>query len=713
MATLQVPVLFDMSGDTIVFGEAAGADFVSSHLEFTLDMTTAANDISLNAADLSGSILVGDHETSDGIFFSSDLQGSTTGISAIDRLCDRISNAITRGKLVHVPKTGNHSNSGIPMGGRALRNATGTVDNNAAMNIYSPKYNTSIAPIGDEQMLGQAMGRVACVHLVGHPLSAAMFSDPTQIQVDVETDSDQTYLHNSGNVKFYNALAVQLSKVLGGSRATNPLNGGKQSSGRTYTTGRLRNNNRIDDSNDPDGNQATPLSFIIQEDLEVGDKIQIIYNSNTINATITNVLTNGGEKNAIETDWTHNDNSFPAVSVIVGNTGPILDASGVSNIALKSVFEQLMNVPGRSQIMESRDVTGQPENSLTTVTGGFPVIPGDKLVLFIRPKIQFASQTEAVESTVLQGFPNRMTFKDLVTPYNVGAQGTITGQVYSESGSYNGAAVYTSNNSNTPGINPAFDGVVTGTYGWLSPKTYADNYDKGDYVGTVQTTLAQGGVVAGEWIQVNVGQKVGVSEFTIVPHNKAGALNSIGGRSPYQFRLLKSNNGIAWKIVDRITVGTSNTDTSNYSNNNTTSATKIDKTFTLPNPEVGQYWRLVVEKIYQKTIGDGGNIDGAAAIQELILTGAKFPSEIDIHSDKAAPTEAAIFDISGVQTNVAAIAADISTVFPGNAITGSASEESKWGWMGSANSDTVSLETTDENDVRTIDLHIWKITVTL
>ena len=57
MATLQVPVLFDMSGDTIVFGEAAGADFVSSHLEFTLDMTTQANDISLNAADVSGSIL--------------------------------------------------------------------------------------------------------------------------------------------------------------------------------------------------------------------------------------------------------------------------------------------------------------------------------------------------------------------------------------------------------------------------------------------------------------------------------------------------------------------------------------------------------------------------------------------------------------------------------------------------------------------------------
>ena len=619
MATLQVPVLFDMSGDTIVFGEAAGADFVSSHLEFTLDMTTEANDISLNATDISAAILVGDHETSDGIFFSSDASGNTTGNSAIDRLCDRISKAITRGKLVHVPKTGNHSNSGIPMGGRALRNATGTVDNNAAMNIYSPKYNTSIAPIGDEQMLGQAMGRVACVHLVGHPLSAAMFSDPTQIQVDVERDSDQTYLHNSANVKFYNALAVQLSKVLGGSKATNPLNPGSGSN--------------------------------------------------------------------------------------------IKDANGVSNIALKSVYEQLMNVPGRAQIMETRDVTGQPENSDETITGGFPVIPGDKLVLFIRPKIQFASQTEAVESTVLQAFPNRMTFKDGVTAYNVGAQGTITGQVYSESGSYNGAATYTA--AGNSGINPAFDGVVTGTYGWLSPKTYADNYDKGDYVGSVQTTLAQGGVVSGEWIQVNIGQKVAISEFTIVPHNKAGALNTIGGRSPYQFRLLKSNNGVAWKIVDRLTVGSSNTDTSNYASNNTSTATKIDKTFTLPNPEVGQYWRLVVEKIYQKTIGAGGNVDGACAIQELILTGAKYPSEIDVHSDKAAPTEAAIFDISGVQTNVAAIAADIQTVFPGNANAGSASEESKWGWMGSANSDTLSLETTDENDVRTVDLHIWKITVTL
>jgi hypothetical protein len=636
MATLQVPVLFDMSGDTIIFGEAAGEDFVTSHLDFTLDMTTEANDISFNAADLSGSILVGDHETSDGIFFSSDVSGVTTGISAIDRLCDRISKAITLGKLVHIPKTGTHQNSGIPMGGRALRNADGAVDGNVANNIYSPKYSTSIAPIGDEQKLGGAMARVACVHLVGHPLSAAMFSDPSQIQTDVETDSDQTYEHASSATNFYNALAVQLSKVLGGSKATNPLEPG----------------------NDADA-------------------------------------------------------------------GTIRDASGVSNIALKSVYEQLMNVPGRSQIMETRDITGQGGNGPFCTTGGFPVIPGDKLVLFIRPKIQFAAETEAVENTVLQAFPYRMSLKDGVSSYNVGTSSTplvnvISGQSYSESGVYSDVFSTESNGN----INPAFDGSVAAAgvatdfadddgWGWLSPKTYADDYFKGDYVGSVQTSLAQGGIVAGEWIQVNVGQKVGITSFTIVPHNKAGNLNSIGGRSPYQFRLLKSNNGVIWKIIDRVTVGTSNTDTSEWANGNETTSAKIDNTFTLPNPEIGQYFRLVVEKIYQKTIGNGGNIDGACAIQELVLTGAKYPLDFDTHSDKAAPTEASLYDISGVGTNVASVAANIETVFPGNAVAGSASEESKWGWMGSSTNTMITLETTDENDVKTCDLHIWKITITL
>ena len=69
MAIIQIPVLFDMSGDTLVFGEEISGEFISSHLDFLLDMTTEANDISLNAADISSAILVGYQDDGDNIFY--------------------------------------------------------------------------------------------------------------------------------------------------------------------------------------------------------------------------------------------------------------------------------------------------------------------------------------------------------------------------------------------------------------------------------------------------------------------------------------------------------------------------------------------------------------------------------------------------------------------------------------------------------------------
>ena len=69
-----------------------------------------------------------------------------------------------------------------------------------------------------------------------------------------------------------------------------------------------------------------------------------------------------------------------------------LDASGTSVPALKSIYEQLMNVPGRSQIMPTRDISGVQDNSNVTLTGGFPFIAGDKLVMYLRPKIIFDAQ---------------------------------------------------------------------------------------------------------------------------------------------------------------------------------------------------------------------------------------------------------------------------------------------------------------------------------
>ena len=81
---------------------------------------------------------------------------------------------------------------------------------------YALKYRTSIAPAGDEQMMFEAMARVAAVHLVGHPLAQAVFKNEGTIQDDLEVAAGSTFTSDGANVNFYNTFATQLSKVLGG-----------------------------------------------------------------------------------------------------------------------------------------------------------------------------------------------------------------------------------------------------------------------------------------------------------------------------------------------------------------------------------------------------------------------------------------------------------------------------------------------------------------
>ena len=77
------------------------------------------------------------------------------------------------------------------------------------------------------------------------------------------------------------------------------------------------------------------------------------------------------------------------------------------------------------------------------------------------------------------------------------------------------------------------------------------------------------------------------------------------------------------------------------------------------------------------------------------------------------PTTGSILDISGLETNITKLGSTFPALFPGNTTGGNEAEAQKFGWVGSANADTLSLETTDEKDTRTMDLHIWKITITL
>ena len=70
-------------------------------------------------------------------------------------------------------------------------------------------------------------------------------------------------------------------------------------------------------------------------------------------------------------------------------------------------------------------------------------------------------------------------------------------------------------------------------------------------------------------------------------------------------------------------------------------------------------------------------------------------------------------DISGLITNVVSQSTKVFNAFPGKDNAGTNAEENKWCWMGSAVGDSLTLETTDELNSSTIDLHVWKITISL
>ena len=680
MATIQIPVLFDMSGDTITYGEEISGDFIYSHLNFMLDMTTEANDISLNAADISGTVLVGDNDYTDNIFYS----GGSSGNIAVDNLCNRIAKTITRGKLVHLPHTGNSSNSGIPMGGRAqLVSTDGTTTGNGALDKYAIKYLTSISPIGDEQMLGEAMARVASIHLVGSPLSAGIFENKNSVQTDLEVASGQTF--NSGNTAFYNALAVQLSKVLGGSKSSAPMNNGS----------------------------GTPL-----------------------------------------------------------------DTAGVSVPALKSIYEQLMNVPGRSQIMETREVTNVPMPSDTNIPGGFPFIAGDKLVMYLRPKINFAGQTLPEQHTGnIVGMPEEVGFS--VPVYDIGRKnsdgGALTGQTYTQSSMYN---------SNTDvGFNKCFEGTEpdTSSY-WLTAGTGGNNpatdhrygsnggayiggshtrfvgepkditvttaklqntnevidtaansfginegfvyyYDLqvGDTItyehpvsGTTTTTVASVVLdgnskpfkitltdahdatannvsltfnnkenLMGEWGQVDIGQNTAVKQIDLWPYPPAQASDI-----PKNFHLLGSADGTNWDILKKVV----NEDWG------LVNAGGI-KEYTLTPAGPYRYYRISVQLLVNNTSNNN------FSLSQMVIWGGKHPTEFYRH---ALP-----LDISGLVTNFTATPENITSAFPGKNIGGPFSEDLKWGWMGSTTNNILTQDTTDITDTNTIDLHVWKITITL
>jgi hypothetical protein len=589
-ATVQLPVLFDVSGTATVFGESATtADFITPHLNFTLDMTTEANDISLNAAHIQNAIAVGDHEISDTIYYAQNLASGS-----VDLLSNRIAKAITRGKLVHVaPTGGDHSDGGIPMGGRPLVAANGLVDSGTpSNNLYALKYRTSIAPVNDEQMMGEAMARVAAVHLVGHPLAQAVFKNEGTIQDDLETAAGSTFTSDGANVSFYNTFATQLSKVLGGALCSTPLKTSildpsgqvgqaifegsalvdakdadsqgtivavPDVSHNVASTKALYSGDIADTPNKPlyvhdlsassfDATanvrsmtfwlrtSAVDASLNIADNQSIfhavtlpgpklvkirmrnqmsdNDRINVFDDNatqqlekisvNGVNRTWTHAQGTVGQdqhlapavtKAELSGKWNHfyvefKDTFYPkevswmadsAATRVNSMLGSHVDeihyfdkaltaaeveamrnfrtsqlkSNGLELPAVKSMFEQLMNIPGRALDMDSAiEVTGLGTEGARTTTVGMPIKTGDKIVVYIRPKVEFAFESVDITANNLLGF----------TGNNLDVS---SGNVKDISGLVTAGATASTISTVFPGRAAAGQAAEANTYGWM------------------------------------------------------------------------------------------------------------------------------------------------------------------------------------------------------------------------------------------------------
>jgi len=198
------------------------------------------------------------------------------------------------------------------------------------------------------------------------------------------------------------------------------------------------------------------------------------------------------------------------------------------------------------------------------------------------------------------------------------------------------------------------------------------------------------------YAQVKFTNSMAVSTFKLTPRSGGGG----GGGEPIDFRILSSHDAVKWNAAVTVNDGEI---ADNWPTNEIAWSTQeytndlSDNTYTH-----GTYWRLAVKKI---STGDKAQLSK----MELLGGLASTLGQRGVGVLKPLST----FGPSGVVINSTNTADVFSTAFPGNATTGPEPEINKWSWVGSSNSDSLSLETTDEQNVNTIDLHVWKVTITL
>jgi hypothetical protein len=322
-------------------------------------------------------------------------------------------------------------------------------------------------------------------------------------------------------------------------------------------------------------------------------------------------------------------------------------------------------------------------DSSQNITGGFPFIAGDKMVMYLRPKIKFGTNTFPEQFTTVMGFGGVAFDAPVVdTALANGSGGAISGQTYTESSKY--SATYAGSK--------LLDGSET-TFWITANDTYNSSTGVSEGGNTTIHADDGGGTYVGHYVQIQFANEVAIEKIKITPRNLGGG----GAGEPKDFRILSSTNGSTFRVAYSVPDGTLNDDWSLWST----------QTFDIPNLRAasakGTYWRIAVNKITT------GNKVQLAKVQ---LIGNVSSGLVEVYGG-GNPTSGSVLDISGLVTNKTNTASTFVANFPGNATTGTEAEQEKYGWVGSANSTMISLETTDETDPKTMDLHIWKVTITL
>ena len=470
MANVQMPVLFTISDSTgaTLFGENITADLIENHLPFTLDRSDAfhcagfddvANTAQSTLLDaFKNTFYVGDPSDAEKLFYVNMLNITNTAVTAkklsggavadspakvVDEFCNKLADSIlnlhaTKG-LVHVPA----GTKIIPVGGKA----------------QATNFSSSVAPTEAEQLnIGNIMARVASVHLVGHPLAQAIFSDEDGISTSLNGVPAPHATTNppvtAGGVGVFKTnLARLLSKSLGGSQAA--------------TDDRLKAGNAIGGLVIMDGDAKTAFDA-----------------GANVSAAVSPL----------------NPGANGTTQLFHYNLGGVDVADGIANPALKSLFEQLLNVSGRTQ--EVNDTRGigytvtaanagggtydygtQPTlnaaagaitlgNVATkTITAGMPIKANDTLGMFLRPKLKLKFETTVTG-------PTNISFVEM------DANGTITStlanvnttDISTTSGAASGvASVFPGYAAAVDGENQtAADAFEASKYGWMGSANAAN-----------------------------------------------------------------------------------------------------------------------------------------------------------------------------------------------------------------------------------------------